>query len=156
VNYRYWDACAFIGWLKEEPDKTEECKSVIWRAEAGKVTIVTSAFTLVEVLRLKGKDPIPQGDQEKVRKFFENGYIAIYNVDRTVAEMAQDVVWNHGVLPKDAVHVATALSAGRGVLIDQLDTFDGPLIARSGQIGQPPLVIGRPAFPEELVPNVAG
>jgi hypothetical protein len=54
--------------------------------------------------------------------------------------------WNHKVKPKDAIHVATALDAGVG----QFDTFDGDLIALSGQIGNPPLVIGRPNLPERL------
>ena len=149
MNYRYWDSCAFIGWLKDEPDKRDSLRSVLDRAEAGSVTIVTSAFTLVEVLRLKNKDPIPKDDAEAIRRFFENDYIALYNVDRTVAEKAQEVVWNHGVKPKDAVHVATALSVGQGVVIDQLDTFDGELIGLSGKIA-PDLRIGRPGFSDEL------
>jgi predicted nucleic acid-binding protein len=61
------------------------------------------------------------------------------------AELALDG-WNHKVKPKDAIHVATALDAGVG----QFDTFDGDLIALSGQIGNPPLVIGRPNLPERL------
>ena len=116
----------------------------------GKAWVVTSAFTLVEVLRLKDKAPIPPADAQKVRKFFESEYVSLYDVDRMVAEKAQDVVWNYGVKPKDAVHIATALSVGANVAIDQLDTFDGGLIALSGQIGTPPLAIGRPGFPDEL------
>jgi hypothetical protein len=67
-------------------------------------------------------------------------------VDRTISERAQDVLWDHGVRPKDAIHVATALSAAEGLPIEQLDTFDGPLIGLSEQIGEPPLKIGQPAF----------
>lgn len=148
--YRYWDACAFIGWLKGEPDKIDECRAGLDRAAAGKLRVVTSAFTLVEVLRLQHKAPIPLADAQQIRKFFESEYVALYDVDRTVAEKAQDVVWNYGVKPKDAVHIATALSVGANVVIDQLDTFDSDLIALSGQIGTPPLAIGRPGFPNEL------
>ena len=39
----------------------------------------------------------------------------------------------------------------RDVAIEQLDTFDEPLIQLSGKLGEPPLIIGRPnmesAFP---------
>ncbi len=150
MRYRYWDACVFLGWLKEEPDKIDECKAGIRHAEKGEILIVTSALTLAEVLRLKGKDPIPQADREKVRGFFQNDYIVVYDVDRTIAELAQDVVWDHGVKPKDAIHVATALSTSASVEIEQFDTFDGHLIGLSGKIGQPALTIGRPDLPQEL------
>ncbi len=137
-----------MGWLREEPDKVNECAAVIRQAEAGKLKIVTSALTLTEVLWLKGKQPIPQADRERVRKFFANEYIVLYELDRATAEAAQDVLWEHGVRPKDSVHVATALSASESLTIEQLDTFDGGLIGMTGKIGHPPLVIGRPNLDE--------
>jgi hypothetical protein len=33
--------------------------------------------------------------------------------------------------------------------IPRMDTFDGELIRRSGEIGEPPLIIGRPDLPRE-------
>jgi hypothetical protein len=42
--------------------------------------------------------------------------------------------------------VATALDAG----VEQFDTFDGDLIALSGQIGNPPLRIANPDVQEPL------
>lgn len=152
MRFRYWDSCCFIGWLKAEADKVTPCRPVIQAAEGGDLKIVTSALTLAEVLRLKGKDPIPAEDAEKVRGFFKQPYIVLYDVDRTVAESAQGVVWNHGVRPKDAIHVATALAA-QAAGIEQLDTFDEPLISLSGKVGNPPLAIGRPNLPEQLTLN---
>lgn len=70
-------------------------------------------------------------------KFFENDYIAFYEVDRVIAEAAQDMVWQHGV-KKDAIHFVTAITAAGEVCIEQLDIFDSDLIGLSGQIGQPP------------------
>jgi len=151
VRYRYWDSCVILGWLKAEPDKVADCQAGIRLAEKGDLTIVTSALTIAEVLRLKGETPIPKADRAKVRGFFENEYIAIYDLDRTVAEKAQDVVWDHGVKPKDAIHVATALTTGRSLAIEQLDTFDEGLIQLSGKVGgEPPLKIGLPTFQAEL------
>jgi predicted nucleic acid-binding protein len=57
---------------------------------------------------LKGKDPIPEGHREKVRKFFRHAWIRMRELDRAIAGKAQEVVWTHNVRPKDAVHVATA------------------------------------------------
>lgn len=151
MRYRYWDSCVFLGWLKNEPDKFEECRDGIRAAEKGDIKIVTSALTLTEVLRLKGKDPIPREDAAKVRGFFANEYIVIYDLDRTIAETAQDLVWEQGVRPKDAVHLATAMTTGQRVAIEQVDTFDIQLISLSGQLGDPPLKIGRPNLPQTML-----
>ena len=63
---------------------------------------------------------------------------------RRIAEAARDLVWDHGVHPKDSVHVASALAAKVSVP----NTFDNPLIGRSGSIGNPPLIIEEPAIEE--------
>jgi len=47
--------------------------------------------------------------------------------------------------------MATAMDAN----VDQFDTYDGPLIALSGKVGNPPLVIGKPNLPETLFDQVA-
>ena len=102
---------------------------------------MTSALTIAEVLWLKGKAKIPQEDRDKIRRFFRHEWIAIRELDRAIAEQAQEVVWRHDVRPKDAVHVSTALR----VAAIRLDTFDDDLIDLSGKVGgDPPLQIGRP------------
>lgn len=146
--YRYWDSAAFIGWLAKEDDKQGQCGGVIKAAEAGKVVIVTSAWTIVEVLKLKGHTPLKADASQVIRAFFRHEWIVVRQVDRFTAEYAQDLHWNHGISTKDAVHVATALRARPRV--NQLDTFDDGLIAKSGTIGDPPLVIGKPDLPEQL------
>jgi predicted nucleic acid-binding protein len=143
---RYWDSCAFLGWLAEEPDKVDECRGVIRAAEHGDLRITTSALTLAEVIKLKSKTPLPQDKEATISAFFMHDYIIVRQLDRKTAERARELIWRHNFDSKDAVHVATALSAR----VPHLDTFDGPMIARSGQIGDPPLIIGRPAVPEQL------
>lgn len=137
---RYWDSDCFIGWLAEEADKVDSCKLVIEAAERGQLTIVTSSLTLAEVVKVRHQTPLDPVLREKVRGFFLNDYIVVRQLDRFLAEQARDLWWDHGVDPKDGVHVATALAAG----ITQFDTFDAKLIARSGLLGNPPLTIGRP------------
>jgi hypothetical protein len=61
-------------------------------------------------------------------------------VTRNISESAQDLVWNQSIKPKDAIHVATALEAK----IYILETFDDGLIGKTGQIGNPPLLIRKP------------
>lgn len=150
MDYRYWDAVAFLGWLAEEPDKVNECRPVIEAAESGTITLVTSALTLAEVLWLKGqpnKKVSPQ-NATKIEAFFRHSWIVVREVDRFIAEAARGLVWAENIKPKDAIHLATALR--HDVDYDQFDTFDGDLIKLSGTLGNPPLTIGRPNLPAKL------
>jgi predicted nucleic acid-binding protein len=144
---RYWDTCCFLGWLNEEPDKVSACRAVIQEAEAGKLRIVTSAFTITEVLWPKGQAPQIAHDRAvEIHDFFRHEWIILQDVDRFIAESARDLVWNSGVSIKDSIHVASAIAGS----VEQLDTYDGGPIALSGKVGTPPLVIGPPNLPETL------
>src|SRR5262245_35914657 len=105
MDLRYWDANAFQGWLNQESDKVEPCRSVLDAAERGDVMIVTSALTLAEVLWIKGTPKLDSSKRDTVSSFFRNGYISVRGVDRFIAELARDVVWDNGVHPKDAIHI---------------------------------------------------
>jgi predicted nucleic acid-binding protein len=144
----------FLAWLKEEQDKLAQCEAALREAEAGKLIIVTSTLTLAETLYLvKGEMPVSAQTREKVRSFFENDYILLAELDRATGELAQDVVWDHEVRHKDAIHVATAVNLRERLGIEQLDTFDGPLSGLSRKIQDLP--IGEPNLPEDLISNAA-
>lgn len=143
---RYWDSDAFIGWLAGEPDKVHECRGVIRAAEKGELRIVTSSLTLTEVIKLKRKPALGREHEQTINEFFKHEWIVVRQLDRFTAEYARELVWEHNFDPKDSIHVATAVRAG----IPHLDTFDAKLIKRSGKIGDPPIIIGRPDVPEQL------
>jgi predicted nucleic acid-binding protein len=144
----YWDACTFLGLLKNESDKVTECISVLKAAQDGHVIIVTSALTFIEVVKLKkGQPKLPKESEEKIRDFFRHEWIYIYDVNRKIGELARELMWQYEALkPKDSIHVATAVTAK----VDVLDTFDDYLIKLSDKIGDPPLVIKRPFFQVQL------
>lgn len=143
LDRRYWDSDAFLGHLNGEPDKAAACAEVLEAAEAGRIVIVTSALTIAEVLYCKGRKPIPASDREKVSAFFKQPYVSVQNVTRRISELAREVYWDHGVMPKDAIHVATALVYKLPVL----NTFDGVLLGMNGKLGNPPLKIEKPHEP---------
>ena len=142
IELIYWDSNAFLGWFQEEPGKVELCEGTLGRAGDGEVLIITSALTIAEVLWLRNAPPIPKQKAELVRKFFRRSYIRVRNVTRIVSESAQDLVWDNGIRPKDAIHVATALDAK----VVALETFDEPLIKKSGSVG---LLIRKPIPPAQ-------
>lgn len=137
----YWDSDCFLAHLQAEAGKTVKCAGVLQRAERGDVLIVTSALTLAEVLWMKNAPRLPQDKADLVRRFFRRSFIRVYNVTRGISEAAQDLVWGNDIHPKDAIHVATALHLNS----DALETFDAKLIAKSGTVGTPLLLIREPA-----------
>jgi predicted nucleic acid-binding protein len=143
VERVYWDSDCFLGWLQAEPSKVELCEGTLERANQGDVLIFTSTLTMAEVLWLKGGPPIPQQKADLVRRFFRRSYMRLRNVTRTVSESAQELVWNNGVRPKDAIHVATALEAKANAF----ETFDEALLKKSGTIGRPALIVRKPIPP---------
>ena len=135
----YWDSNCFLSLLQEEAG-APQCEQVLQDAQDGKVIIVTSSLTLAEVLKMKGKVAIPKDQQDTVVKFFLSEYIVIRNVTRKTAELARELIWDHGIDFKDAVHVASALENK----LTMMHTFDSGLIKKSGLIGTPKLIISVP------------
>lgn len=142
MDRRYWDSDCFLGWLLAESDKAPQCGQVLEEAQIGNVQIITSALTIAEVLVLRGRPRLPPSDRGIIERFFRNDYIVVRSVTRRISEMARDLVWDYGIAPKDAVHVATAMEAKLALL----NTFDGELLKRSGAVGEPKLLIDRPAL----------
>jgi predicted nucleic acid-binding protein len=79
---------------------------------------------------MRGAPTIPQDKATIVRRFFRRSYIRVRNVTRATSEGAQDLVWSHGIRPKDALHLATALEAR----VSALETFDDQLLKKSGEV----------------------
>lgn len=139
---RCWDAPCCFGYLANQAGRAGECERVLRQAEEGDCEIIISALTIAEVLHLKGeKRGVPKESREKVRAFFRRSCFIVADVDRYIAEQAQEVFWEHGILPKDAIHVATALA----VNANYLETFDAGLLKKSRQLGgDPRLVVQTP------------
>jgi predicted nucleic acid-binding protein len=141
----YWDSDAFLGWLQDEAGKVELCEGTLARAKAGEVLIITSSLTIAEVLWMRRAPKVSRDKADALRRFFRRSYIRVRNVTRAVAESAQDLVWDHSIKPKDAIHVATALDAKAPIL----ETFDDGLIGKSGTVGDPSLIIRKPLPPRQ-------
>ena len=110
--------------------------------DAGEVELATSALTLTEVLYV----PLLAADQrEKIDRSRESDILDLFSqydrrrfrlieLDRKTAEIARELVWDHNVRPKDAVHVASALRAE----IPLLFTGDDELVKLSGKVSTSP------------------
>ena len=151
MEYVYWDSNCFIGYLQNEQN-ADVLEAIIERAEDEKLVIVTSALTLAEVLKFKGSDgvlhnPISPEEELHLEDCFspDNG-VQIVNLDRVVASNARRVVWDRGIDPKDAIHVATAMQFKRNGLMKRNDTlvfhtFDKKVLKHGDGIDGIPFVI---------------
>lgn len=148
TDRRYWDSVCFLAQLKGEEGRIESCEAVLSEAEDGRIQIVTSALTIAEVINHRGSDPIPDSKRADVERFFRNEYIAIRNITRRTAEYARELVWDHGIKPKDALHVAAAVEGK----LPLLNTFDDELLKKSGTYFGHRLLIEKPAVDEPPLP----
>ena len=107
---RYWDSCNWISLIAEdEVERANMCQRILEDADAGNTVVITSAFTLAEVIKKKGKPLLPESDEHTIVKFFEQPYVLIHDVTRRVAEQARHLSRRYGLRPSDAIHLATAL-----------------------------------------------
>lgn len=126
--------------FNKEAGRLDKCQSVLFAAERGELRIVTSALTLTEVIKIKGK-PITADKEDRIRAFFEHEWIIVQNVDRFIAEQARDFIWKYSLQPYDAIHLATAYR----MKLQHLDTYDRADLGKlDGKLGAPPMKIGEP------------
>jgi predicted nucleic acid-binding protein len=137
----YLDASVYIGWIKGETNvkgvnRAEIAAHILRQAERGVFKIVISAWTLAEVHKPRGFDPLSKQQSRTLLRFFEREFFEFVAVDRLVGEHAHMLCQEHGIRPGDAVHLACAIRASCDVLL----AWDGPL----RNITSPPLPIEEP------------
>jgi predicted nucleic acid-binding protein len=139
----YWDSVCCISLLRGDAHRIVACRSTIDGAEEGKIEIAVSTLTIAEVLHLKGEPPLLAEQRSMIRAFFRRSIFLLVEVDRHIAEHAQSLYWDHGIKPKDAIHVASALR----VNAVYLDTFDEGLLSKSEAVGgSPAMIIQHPKY----------
>jgi len=135
AKFFYWDSSVFIALLSDEKGRAENVAQILEEAESGEVYIVTSSFTLVEVIKMKGRVPIKIDDQKKVTEFFEKDYFLFVDANRKITELARKLVWeNPALFPKDAVHLASAVEFAKYQDLDGIHSYDNDFLALNGKL----------------------
>ena len=127
--------------FNKEVGRVDNCQSILLAAERGEIRIVTSALTLTEVIKIKGKATLAADSEDTIRAFFEHEWIVVRDVDRFIAEQARDFIWKYKLQPYDAIHLATAYK----MKLQHLDTYDRTDLGKlDGKLGVPEMKIGKP------------
>ena len=111
-----------------------------WRS--GNVTLVTSALTIAEVLWVKceedeARSMIDRSREPEIIALFDpppSQRLTVVELSRITAMAARELFWDHGIKPKDAIHVASALATHCPVI----HTNDVRLQEFSGRVGGTP------------------
>ena len=138
---RYWDSTNWISLLAEdEASRAEICQNILNDMVVGKLTVITSVWTLAEVIRRRRSLSISADDDRVITDFFrQHDNLVIHDVTRAVAEKARSLSREHGLRPADAVHLATALSS----VADVFETWDRDFLALRGRV---PIEIREPTW----------
>jgi predicted nucleic acid-binding protein len=149
----YWDSCTYLDFLEGSHPLAAIMQMIHDDWKANRVTMVTSTLTIAEVLYVKCGDPSHARQPDPTRLpdiedlFAPRDSLLIVEVDRSIAEEARRLHWDHGIKPKDAVHVASALKASCPLM----HTTDTGLQGKSGQVGGAPVLrIEAPSWIRQL------
>lgn len=151
----YWDACAWIGFINEEPAKIGPLRYLWERAQQGEYEIWTSVYSYLEVLKISevSGDPISlEESNRRIDEMFQQPFVQRVQLDTEVARFARLIKQTHhnaGLKSRpDAIHIATAAYYNLAELHawdrSHILPFDNKILRRDGT----PLRI--------LVPNVTG
>ena len=121
----YWDACAWLGLLNGEDGKARELGVVWQKAKIGDVEILTSAFCIAEVYKVKcesGQTGLSSANDTMIDNLFDQNWVVVAQVDLAIARLAKFLLRTHVKLkkPSDGIHLATAIHWNA----DQLHTWD--------------------------------
>ncbi len=118
----YWDSMLFIYWLEDHPQHAARMNRIHERMEARGDKLCTSVFTVGEVLTGIYK----RGAMEiasQVWEAFRSPQIELISFTPEAADSYARIRASHRVSPADAIHLASAATAG----VDLFLTNDGRL-----------------------------
>lgn len=132
---QYWDSTVFVSFFNREEGHSDLVKQLLEEAKSGHITIVTSSFAEVEVLKVEGHKPLSEVIEGKIDGFFEHEFIKVVDATRIVCRDARHLIWKYpGLQPKDAVHLASALTYAKRASLDGLFSYDNDFLKLDGKI----------------------
>jgi predicted nucleic acid-binding protein len=137
LHTHYWDSSVFVAYFNDEPGRADIIESLLNDGTEGRLTIITSAFACVEVLKLKDQKHLSKENEEMISDFFEYPFIKLVDATRGVCVAARHLIWKYPSLkPKDAVHLASALAYVDREYLDVLFSYDTDFLSLDGAITQ--------------------
>lgn len=140
----YLDSNALIGVLAGH-EGHEHTVQVLELARQDRLTVFVSAMSYVEVRGWGLQEPYPPERDKAALALLDSPSVILVEFSRGIALQARTVAYTHGLKNYDAVHVASAASAGVEVLFTRdsqmcgRGRIDGVYICEPYEIGDPTL-----------------
>jgi predicted nucleic acid-binding protein len=122
----YVDANIFLNAILYDPGENEEARRAIEFLDTirkGAIHAMTSALTWDEFVWVLRKEMDETTAKAKGREFLSFPHLHFVDITASLVSKAQDILEQHGVKPRDAIHLATAVASGAGTFA----TFDSRL-----------------------------
>jgi uncharacterized protein with PIN domain len=84
LKTQYWDSSVFVAYFNDEPG-ANTIETLLNEGTDGKLTVITSAFACVEVLKLKDHKHLSKEDEEMISDFFQYPFIKLVDATREFA-----------------------------------------------------------------------
>jgi len=122
----YVDTNVFLNAILYDPGENDEARRAVAfldmiRKDA--IHAMTSALTWDEFVWVLQKEMDVKTAKIKGREFLSFPHLHIIDTTVSLISKAQDILEQHGVKPRDAIHLATAIVSGAGTFA----TFDSRL-----------------------------
>lgn len=162
-NKPYIESSVFIAFIKGEktqgPNHDQDAETIlrciIDAARNGAFKIITSSLTIAEVHKKRGMNELSPQENQDLRPYFREDYIQMVEVDRGVAERANELCstlpadptkGTRALRPNDAIHIAAAERASCDVVL----AWDEDFISQNDRI--PTVQLEYPDLSRVLLP----
>jgi predicted nucleic acid-binding protein len=116
----YWDTSMFLCFLnKKEADRRVIAQDILDNAQRGRIEIITSWFTVAEVIRPKFVPAVQKlipSQIAKIEGMFRWKWLKKIQVHELIAFKAVELARDYNLRPADSIHAATAV-------IEQVDAL---------------------------------
>lgn len=123
----YWDTMLFIYWLEDHPQYAKRVDQIHSRMKARRDELLTGSFTFGEVLAGIYRKGAADRARE-VRRQLEEVVTEVVDFTVETADRYAQIRGSLGIVPADAIHLASAAQAGTDLFLTNDKRLVGKLV----------------------------
>ncbi|KAA6457220.1 type II toxin-antitoxin system VapC family toxin [Acidobacteria bacterium AB60] len=112
----YWDSMVFIYLLESHPQFSSKVERILKQIEVRGDTLITSVFTIGEVLTGPRRAGVPR-IVDAIKSYFDSGRVVLLPFDKETADRYSILRSSLKVSQADGIHLATAAIAGADMFV---------------------------------------